>query len=99
MFHIPISSPMMTTMFGRFAATDGRAVVAAGIASARASSRLLSDPSEQQGGGAGGRPGAPVAAGSSRVAEVVTSALDEGLRSLLAATKPSSVPSPTQARA
>ena len=50
MFQMPMSSPMMTTMFGFFADEVGAAVAVVVTAAACASSTSLAVPSEQQGG-------------------------------------------------
>src|SRR3954468_17955958 len=106
MFQMPMSSPMMTTMFGDFAAEAGATpaadvvdTVAVVAAVACASSRFLPTPSEQQGGLSAPWLLAAVSPATCRVVGVAPSARDEGLKSLVAATKPSMVPSPTQANA
>ena len=92
---------MMKTMFGFFAADAGAASASAAVmpTSAWASSKSLANPSEQHKGFLPSWSFALAFPSACRVAGVDASALDEGLRSLLAATKPSIVPSPTHASA
>ena len=97
MLNQPMSSPMMKTMFGFFPDEVGAALAAAVAAPAWASSTFLATPSEQQEGFSAPWPVAPVSAAACRAAGVATSARDEGVKSLVAATKPSIAPSPTHA--
>jgi hypothetical protein len=88
---------MMKTMFGFFP-DDVEAVLARVVsAPAWASNTFLADPSEQQERLSTARLVAPAPAPFCRAAGVAPSARDAGLKSLAAATKPSTVPSPTQA--
>jgi hypothetical protein len=50
MFHMPMSSPMMTRMFGFFADEVGVAVAVVVTAAACARRTFLAAPSERQGG-------------------------------------------------
>src|SRR3954451_11567558 len=99
MFQMPTSSPMMTTMFGFFPDEVDPTLASAVPAPACARSTSLAPPLEQQEGGSTPWPVEPVPAPACRDAGVAPSARDEGLKSRLAAMKPSIVPSPTQANA
>ena len=101
MFQMPTSSPMMTTMFGFFAAGAGAVAVAVAVetALARASSESLPIPFEQQEGSSAPWQIGPASFSTGEVVDGVTLARDEGRKSLLAATRPIMRPSPTQAGA
>src|SRR5438045_2486249 len=99
MLNQPTSSPMMTTMFGFFPDEVGAALALAVSAPACASRTFLAPRSEQQVGLSTPWPVAPVPSPACRVAGVAPSTRDAGLKSLVAARKPSIVPSPTHASA
>ena len=99
MFQMPMSSPMMTTMFGFFAdevgAAGGRGRDRSGLRQQHVPGRPLRTAGgliDALAGRSGLRRGLPCAG-------VGPSARDEGLKSLVAARKPSIVPSPTHASA
>src|SRR3954469_20137487 len=97
MLNQPTSSPMMKTTFGFFPDEDGAALAPVVSAPACASNPSLTTPSEQQKGSSTPRSVTPVSATTSRAAGVATPARDGGVRSLVAATKPSIAPRPTHA--
>ena len=97
MLNQPMSSPMMKTMLGFFAGEACVAVAVVGSASARASSVFLAIPSEQDERSSGAGPVWLFGAAIPRAALEASSARDQELKSLVAAMKPSIVPSPTHA--
>ena len=99
MLNQPTSSPMMKTMFGAFPGAFGADLAPAASPPAWARSTVRGGPSGQQPGVPMPRPGAPAAAPACRGAGVAPSARAAGRVSLVAARKPSIVPSPTQANA
>src|SRR6266478_4549796 len=97
MLNQPRSSPMMKTMFGFFADDVDAALAVVVTAPACASSTFLAIPSEQQEGLSAPWSVTPVPAAAGRAAGVAVSARDKGLKSFVAATKPSIAPNPTHA--
>src|SRR4051812_49377881 len=99
MLNQPMSSPMMNTMFGFFAAEAGSALGADVVvtAPAWARSRPFPTPSVQQLVSAPPAATVPTLATGCRDADGDSPACKDGLMFLVAATKPSNAPSPANA--
>src|SRR4051794_9610498 len=99
MFQVPMSSPKMTRMFGLLPAAGDEALARTAAGSARASNTFLAASFGQKRDLSAPRPASPVPAPSCRDGGIAPWARDAGPESLLAATRPRTVPTPTQANA